>query len=421
LCVKLMCRHMKHVFTAVVVDVEGPRYHGLLAAASLAVLVAFVAGWNNGASAERRDASAPARSAQAPARETRAPARETPAPARETQCDVRTSERVVAVGDVHGAYDAFRAILREARIIDTRDRWIGGRAILIQTGDVLDRGAHSRRVMDLLRRLERDAPRAGGRVYALLGNHELMRLVGDWRYVSPGEIKAFERPDSPDVREFIYERSLAAETARAKAEKRTLDQADYRERFLKEVPLGFLETRVAFEPKGEYGPWLRSRPTMVKVNGIAFLHGGVSDSVASLGCDGINEAVSKELAALPTEPQQVAALLGASETGPLWYRGLATEPEEAFAPTLTTILERVGARAFVIGHTPVTPGRIATRFGGRVIQIDAGMLNETFFPKGVASALEIHGDTLTAIYLGRRDPIAAPALQAAPLTAPVSR
>ena len=315
----------------------------------------------------------------------------------------------MAVGDVHGAYEPFRAILRETKIIDTRDRWIGGRAILIQTGDVLDRGADSRRVMDLLRRLERDAQRAGGRVYALLGNHELMRLVGDLRYLSAGEIKAFVRADSPELRELVYQRSLEAEAARAKAEKRALDEADFRGRFLKEVPLGFLEMRIAFEPKGEYGAWLRARPTMVKVNGIAFMHGGVSDVVAPLGCGGINGTVSRDLAALPTQPEQVAALLGATETGPLWYRGLATEPESAFAPTFAKILESVQARAFVIGHTP-TPGKIVTRFGGRVIQIDSGMLNETFFPGGVPSALEIQGDTLTAVYVGRREPIPAPAL-----------
>jgi hypothetical protein len=71
----------------------------------------------------------------------------------------------------------------------------------VQTGDVLDRGPDSRKVLDLLRRLEGEAARAGGRVYALLGNHELMRLIFDWRYVSPEEIAAFRTNDSADLRE----------------------------------------------------------------------------------------------------------------------------------------------------------------------------------------------------------------------------
>ena len=91
---------------------------------------------------------------------------------------------MVAVGDIHGAFDNFVAILRAAQVIDNRNRWIGGRTVLVQTGDILDRGPDSRKAIDLLRRLERDAQRAGGRVVSLLGNHELMRLISDWRYVS---------------------------------------------------------------------------------------------------------------------------------------------------------------------------------------------------------------------------------------------
>jgi len=325
-------------------------------------------------------------------------------------CSIRTTERVVAVGDVHGAYDQFVAILRETGLIDNRQRWTGGRALLIQTGDVLDRGADSRRVVDLLQKLEREASRAGGRVYALLGNHELMRVVGDWRYVSDGEYKAFTRSDSEDVREAVLQRVLTAAADRAAVQKQSFDSAAFREQFIKDVPLGFIEMRVAFEAAGAYGRWVRSRPTMVKVNDIAFLHGGISEEVAARGCEGVNETMQKELAALPTDPERIMALLGSGETGPLWYRGLASEPEETFEPTLRTILERMGARGFVIGHTPV-PGAMVTRFGGRVVQIDAGMLNGTFFPKGVPSALELRGTSLTAVYLGgRRTELPAPQL-----------
>ena len=75
------------------------------------------------------------------------------------------------------------------------------------------------------------------------------------------------------------------------------------------------------------------------------------------------------------------------------------------------ILQQLGARAIVVGHTPVLPGRIAPRFGGRVIQIDAGMLDGEFYPKGVPVALELRGETATAIYLDRREPLALPAVK----------
>ncbi len=116
-------------------------------------------------------------------------------------CDVQTTERVVAVGDIHGAFDQFVAILRAAGLIDNRNRWSGRKAVLVQTGDVVDRGPDSRKAIDLLRKLEGEAQRAGGRVHALLGNHELMRLVSDWRYVSQGETEAFKNAESMDLRD----------------------------------------------------------------------------------------------------------------------------------------------------------------------------------------------------------------------------
>ena len=319
-------------------------------------------------------------------------------------CAIETTERVVAVGDVHGAYERFTGILRAAGLIDQRDRWIGGRAILIQTGDILDRGAHSKRVIDLLRRLERDAARAGGRVYPLLGNHEFMRAAHDWRYVSAEEYKAFEDGDSDHVHKTALERMTAAARRRAQQEGRSFDAAAYRDQFLKDIPLGYLEMRRAFDKGEEYGDWVRGRLAAVKVNGVLFVHAGVSERDASLGCDGINAAIRADLAALPVPPEKVPSLFASSSEGPLWYRGLATEPEETFAPTLDRILRQVGARAVVVGHTPgPSIGRIVTRFGGRVILIDTGMLEGDFYPGGVPSALELHGDTITAIYNTRRE------------------
>jgi calcineurin-like phosphoesterase family protein len=317
----------------------------------------------------------------------------------------------VAVGDVHGAFDQFVAILRAANIIDNRNRWIGKKAVLVQTGDVVDRGPDSRKALDLLRKLEGDAQRAGGRVYALLGNHELMRLVSDWRYVSQGETDAFKNGDSTDLRERALGVFSAEAEKNAKAQGKPFDPAAYREQFMKEVPLGSLEMRFAFEAKGEYGAWVRQRAAVARINGILFLHGGISEPVSMMGCEGVNAAVRKELMSLPVPLAQVATLFSASETGPLWYRGLASEPESSLAPTLDVILERMKARAMVIGHTTVA-GKLTPRFGGRVILIDTGMVNGEFYPGGVPTALELQGDKATAIYLDRKEPIAFPAVGA---------
>jgi hypothetical protein len=324
-------------------------------------------------------------------------------------CDVQTTERIVAVGDIHGAFEQFVAILRTAGLIDNRNRWTGKKAVLVQTGDVVDRGPDSRKALDLLRKLEGEAQRAGGRVYALLGNHELMRLVSDWRYVSQGETDAFKTGDSVDLRERALTVFSAEAEKTAKAAGKPFDPASYREQFLKELPLGSLEMRFAFDAKGEYGAWVRQRAAVARINGILFLHGGISEPVSMMGCEGVNAAVRKDLLSLPIPLEQVASLFSASETGPLWYRGLASEPESSLTPTLDVILERMKARAVVIGHTTVA-GKLTPRLGGRVILIDTGMVNGEFYPGGVPSALEINGDKATAIDLDRREPLRTPNL-----------
>ena len=326
-------------------------------------------------------------------------------------CAITTKERIVAVGDVHGAYDRFVAILRAAGLIDDRERWSGGRAVLVQTGDMVDRGADSRRALDLLRRLERDASRAGGRVHALLGNHEVMRMLGDLRDVSQEEYAAFRVGTSQDTRDRVYERVSTAAAAKAKAAGQPFDDAAYRRRFEQETPLGAVEMLIEFGPNGDFGRWLRTHDTMVKINDFVFVHGGINPSTAALGCKAVNEMVRAELVASTTAADPNA--LSNSETGPLWYRGLASDPEATIAAELDMTLERLGAKTIVIGHTVSSGRSIAARFGGRVVQIDTGMLNGKFFPGGRPSALEIEGNKLTAIYETNREalPLApAPAL-----------
>jgi len=325
-------------------------------------------------------------------------------------CAIEGVERIVAVGDVHGAYESFVAILKATGIIDARRRWSGGRAHLVQTGDVLDRGPDSRKALDLLRRLESEAPRAGGRVHALLGNHEVMRMLGDLRYVSPGEYAAFRTPGSLELWDRFYRSEALQALKRSEAAGEPFDQKAFRARFQEDVPLGQVEMRLEFGPEGEYGRWLRQHDAMVRIDGVVFLHGGVSPAVAPLGCREVNETIRRELT---TGMQEVraspAASLGSRADGPLWYRGLAQEDEAAFAPQIEEILSKLEARAIVTGHNVASGGRIASRFGGKVFQIDTGMLTSSY-PEGRASALEIRDGRFTAIYEDRRDVLLDPKL-----------
>lgn len=93
-------------------------------------------------------------------------------------------KRRIIVGDVHGELDGLKEILRHAGLIDEKDHWTGNGCILIQTGDVIDRGTYSREAVIFLRTLQQDALDNGGAVVRLCGNHELMLLQGHFFYAN---------------------------------------------------------------------------------------------------------------------------------------------------------------------------------------------------------------------------------------------
>jgi hypothetical protein len=112
---------------------------------------------------------------------------------------------------VHGAYPELVRLLRETAVIDESLRWQAGRTHLVSLGDLLDRGDESRKVLDLLMRLQDEAGRAGGAVHVALGNHDVMNIVGDLRYVSVAEYAAFAGSDDDALREAAWRRVLAQE------------------------------------------------------------------------------------------------------------------------------------------------------------------------------------------------------------------
>lgn len=229
--------------------------------------------------------------------------------------------RVVAVGDLHGDLDNAVATLAMLGVVDASGHWSGGDAVLVQTGDVVDRGDDSRAVLAWLRQLEAEAPAAGGQVVALLGNHEVMNLRGDWRYVSPGDLAAY-----------------GGEAAR----------------------------RAAFAAGGEDGAWLRRHGAAARVGETVFVHGGIRASQAEGGVDALNARFAAALDA-PAE----AAVLGPD--GPVWYRGFVKEPETTACPELQRALTALGARRMVVGHTTREDGKVEARCGGALLVVDVGI------------------------------------------------
>ena len=185
-------------------------------------------------------------------------------------------ETVVAIADVHGDFDDFVAILQRSGLIDKQNHWAGGKATFVQVGDLLDRGPKPREVMDLMMALEQEAAQAGGRVVSLLGNHEMMNIMGDLRYVTPGNYASFADGNSEKRQKAAYDEYVKWSASHASLlaelpQPMELTEAEWVARH----PAGFIEQREAFGPNGKYGEWLRGHAALAEIGGTIFLHGGI--------------------------------------------------------------------------------------------------------------------------------------------------
>ena len=270
-------------------------------------------------------------------------------------------KRVVAIGDVHGDFSALEVALKGAGLIDDDGHWTGKDTVLVQTGDLLDRGDDEQRIIDYLDRLGAEARAEGGNVLELIGNHEAMNVQGDLRYVTPGGFEDFEDVDGLDLSDARL--ATTSQTMRAR--------------------------RAAFIPGGPYARKLAEHHTIGLVNDTVFAHGGVLPDHIAYGMDRINE----EVRAWMLGKGQLPAIMQ-TQNAPTWTRLYsAPQPGQDPCPLLEKSLEELGAKRMVLGHTVQREG-IASRCDGKLWLIDVGMASHY---GGVPAALEIKASGETTI------------------------
>ena len=357
----------------------------------------------------------------------------------------KVPERLVAVGDVHGDFDDFCLILKRAGLFNEQNHWMGATTTMVQTGDVIDRGPKSREAMDLLMRLEKEATDAGGRVVPLLGNHEVMNIIGDLRYVPAEGYGEFADADSEKRRQSAYQdyAKWYSNNAKRLAALKQPPKLATQEEWMAAHPPGFVEYGEAFSPRGPYGKWLRTHDAVAQVGSTLLLHGGIAPSVASMRIDQINAQVRRELEEFDKTTQELvsrkvilpfftlkeradavqAELLTESngapiaadyrnrlvhllsfndwlcmkDDGPLWFRAYDQWPEEEGVPQVDKVLAAYKARHLVVAHTVQKGSHIRSRFNGKVFLIDTGMVYKD--KGGQPSVLDIQGGKFTALYL----------------------
>lgn len=271
-----------------------------------------------------------------------------------------SADRVVAIGDLHGDLEAARNALLLAGAMDGEGRWIGGKLVVVQTGDILDRGDDELEIADLFDRLGEEARDAGGAIHLLNGNHELMNAYQDFRYVTEGGFTDFQNVPVPAEPDSALSALDPSQRGRA----------------------------MAFRPGGEFARRLARQNTAVIVGKTVFVHGGILPANVDLGLERMNAEIRSWLLGESPQPEWIRG-----DDSPIWTRLYSDEPTPEACDTLSSVLDRLGVERMVVGHTVQRTG-ITAFCGGRVWGIDVGMAAHY---GGRPEVLEIRGDVVRGL------------------------
>jgi hypothetical protein len=242
-------------------------------------------------------------------------------------------DSIGVISDIHGEYNIYIRLLKANGIIDDNLNWKFGRGHLVVLGDIFDRGEMVTEVFWHLFGLEKQAETAGGMVHVMLGNHETMVLSNDLSYIN--------------------------------------------EKYKKVEIISGNKYNDLYSDDSVLGRWLRSKPVIISLNDILFIHAGISIELArrNLKIKQINqmfldEIVGKSLQSI--DKKEELKLLN-EDYGPLWYRGYFADT--AFCVnTLDSILDFYAKEHIIVGHTSFKD--IIPLFNNKIIDVDAGIMNE---------------------------------------------
>lgn len=321
--------------------------------------------------------------------------------------------RIVAVGDLHGDLDKARCALEMAGVLnsDGQDLWTGGDTVLIQLGDILDRGEDEIAILSLLRSLDIQAKTKGGAVFQVNGNHETMNVEGDFRYVESG---AFH--ECIDFVEYLEECRNDWEEAfvgwigmseRCKQD-RKMSQNKWVPLNLVKRQKGVIARSMLLRPGGPLACELAQHAVVLRVNDWVFCHGGLLPHHVAYGIERMNREVSYWMRGLSKSDKspQIPFIATRGYDSVVWNRLYSTDISNLedyqirqINTTLEDTLQAVGAKAMVVGHTPQTVG-VNCKYNCSIWRIDVGMSSGVF--NSTPEVLEITDNTARVVR-SRRD------------------
>ncbi|EPS74617.1 hypothetical protein M569_00136, partial [Genlisea aurea] len=292
--------------------------------------------------------------------------------------------RIVAVGDLHGDLTKARYALQMARVLssDGRDLWIGGQTVLVQVGDILDRGEDEIAILSLLKSLDIQAKAIGGAVFQVNGNHETMNVEGDFRYVDSG---GFDECDHflefLEICENNWEKAFlgwAGESIRWK-ENRRLQQNHWSPWNLVKRQRGVIARSILLRPGGSLASELAQHSVVIKINDWIFCHGGLLPHHVEYGIERMNREVSRWMKG-DSSRSEIPFIATRGYDSVVWSRlysrdAFDLEDDKQYIQVQSVLketLKAAGGSAMVVGHTPQATG-VNCAFRCSIWRIDVGM------------------------------------------------
>ena len=235
--------------------------------------------------------------------------------------------RLLVLSDIEGNFDAFRKLLLAANVIDEDLNWKFGDGQLVLVGDFFDRGLHVTEVLWFIYYLEDKAKAAGGYVHFVLGNHEIMNLSGDLRYVNP---------------------------------KYASNAALLRQNYVS-----------LYDENSELGRWLRTKNIIEKIGDMVFTHGGISGAMngMSISIPEINQLARPYYSDSGYNYNDKKTDIIYGDNGPFWYRGYYQKTNPRTLSQIDSTLSHYSINHIVTGHTIVSD-TISVWYNGRLLNTD---------------------------------------------------
>jgi hypothetical protein len=236
------------------------------------------------------------------------------------------ADKIFALSDIEGDFSSFRRLLQAGGVIDSNFNWTFGNGHLLLVGDFVDRGSQVTEVLWLIYSLEENAKAAGGYVHFILGNHEILNLSNDLRYVNP--------------------------------------------KYFHDAKLMHINYEKLFDKNSEIGR--RTKNVMEKIGNLVFVHGGISAELQNLGLSisRINQLARTyyEMGNELSMDETVNTIMS-SKVGPFWYRGYYKNNYSVTPEQLDNIISKFSVSHIITGHT-IAADTISAWYGGKVIDLD---------------------------------------------------